>query len=49
MPITFAVKVVQLMVYNLMTIASPLTLTFIEGHKFVSNLITFQLGQYLSY
>ena len=35
-----------------MTIASPITLTFIQGYKCVSNLTTFYLqylGQYLSY
>ena len=35
-PITFAVKIVWLKVY--MSIASPMTLTFIQGHKCVSNL-----------
>ena len=39
MPTTFAVKIVRLKVY--MTIASPMTLTFIQGHKCVSNLTTF--------
>ena len=37
--ITIAVKIVQLKVH--MTIASPMTLTFIQGHKRVSNLTTF--------
>ena len=35
-----------------MTIASPMTFTFIQGHKCVSNSTTFNLqylGQYLSY
>ena len=41
MPITFAVKIVQLKTY--ITIASPLTLTFIQGHKYVPNLTTFLL------
>ena len=31
MPIKLAVKIVRLKVY--MTIASPMTLTFIQGHK----------------
>ena len=39
MPIMFAVKMVRLKVY--MTIASPMTMTFIQGHKNVSNLTTF--------
>ena len=39
MPITFAVNIVRLKVY--MTIASPMTLIFIQGHKCVSNLTTF--------
>ena len=38
MPIKFAVKIVQLKVF--MTIASPMTLTFIPGHKCVSNWTT---------
>ena len=38
MHIKFAVKVVRLKVY--MTIAGPMTLTFIYGHKCVSNLTT---------
>ena len=46
MPIAFAVvKIVRPNVY--MTIASLMTLTFIQGHKCVSNLQ--YLGQYLSY
>ena len=36
MAIKFAVKIVRLKVY--MTIASPMTVTFIQGHKCVSNL-----------
>ena len=39
MPTKFAVKIVRLKVY--MTIASPMTLTLIEGHKCVSNFTTF--------
>ena len=39
MPIKFAVKIVGLKVY--MTNDSPMTLTFIEGRKYVSNLTTF--------
>ena len=39
MPIKFAVKIVRLKVY--MTIASLMTLTFIQGHKCISNLTTF--------
>ena len=39
MPIQFAVKIVRLKVY--MTIASPMTLTFIQGHTCVSALTTF--------
>ena len=39
MPIQFAVKIVQLKVYK--TIASPMTLIFIQGHKCVSNVTTF--------
>ena len=39
MLITFAVKIVRLKLY--MTIASPIKLTFIQGHKCVSNLTTF--------
>ena len=39
MPIMFAVKMVRLKVY--MTIANPMTLPFIEGHKCFSNLTTF--------
>ena len=42
MPIRFAVKTVRLKVY--MTIASPMTLTFIQGNKYVSNLTTFELS-----
>ena len=38
MPIKFAVKIVRLKVY--MTIVSPITLTFKQGHKCVSNLTT---------
>ena len=34
-PITFAVEIVRLKVY--MTVASPMTLTFIYGYKCVSN------------
>ena len=48
--IMFAVKIVRLKVY--MTIAIPTTLTFVQGHKCVSNLLFFNLqylGQYLSY
>ena len=37
--IKFAVKIVRLKFY--MTIASPMTLTFIQGHKCVSNVTTF--------
>ena len=39
MPIMFAAKMFRLKVY--MTIASLITLTFIQDHKFVSNLTTF--------
>ena len=39
MPITFAVNIVRLEVY--MTIASPMTLTFILGHECVSNMTIF--------
>ena len=39
MPITFTVKIVRLKVY--MTITSPIILTFIQGHKCVSNVTTF--------
>ena len=39
MPIPFAVTIVRLKVCT--TIASPLTLTSIQGHKCVSNLTTF--------
>ena len=39
MSIKFAVKIVRLKVY--MTVASLMTLTFIQGHKRVSNLTTF--------
>ena len=50
MPIKFALKIVCREVY--MTIASPMTLTFIQGHKCVSNIwLLFNLqylGQYLS-
>ena len=38
--IKFTVKVVRLRVY-IMTIASPMTLTFIQDHKCASNLTTF--------
>ena len=38
MAIQFAVKIVRLTVY--MIIARPITLTFIQGHKYVSNLTT---------
>ena len=41
MPITFAVKIVQLKVYKIMTIASPMTLTFIQAHKCIANLTIF--------
>ena len=46
MLITFAVKIVRLLVY--VTIPSSLTLTFIQDHKFVSNLTTFNL-QYIGH
>ena len=39
MPIKFTVKIVRLKVY--MTIANTMTLTFIQGHMFFSNLTTF--------
>ena len=39
MPIKFAVKIVRLKVY--MSIASPMTSTFFQGHKCVSNVTTF--------
>ena len=39
MPLKFSVKIVQLEVY--VTIASLMTLTFIQGHKYISNLTTF--------
>ena len=39
MPIKFAVKLVGLKVY--MTIANSMTLTFVQGHKRVSNWTTF--------
>ena len=39
LPITFAVKIVRLKVN--MTIASPVTVTFIEGHKYVLKLTIF--------
>ena len=42
MPTKFAVKIVRLKVK--MTISSPMTLTFIQGHKCVSNVITFELA-----
>ena len=38
----FSVKIVRQKVY--MTIANPMTLTFIQGHKCVSNLTTFKLA-----
>ena len=38
-PITFAVTIVRLKVN--MTFASLITLTFFQGHKYVSNLVTF--------
>ena len=38
MPIKFAVKIVPVKAY--MTIASPMTLTFIQGHECVSNMTT---------
>ena len=47
---TFAVKIVRLKVYRISF--SPMTLTFIQGYKCVSNLtfINLQyLGQYLTY
>ena len=50
MPINFAVKIVRLKVYT--TIASPMTLTFTQGPKCVTNVTTYNLqyiGQYLSY
>ena len=57
MPNKFPVKIVQLKVYNCykynMTIAIPMTLTFIQGHKYASQtwlLFNFQyLGQYLNH
>ena len=42
MPIKFAVNIVCLKVY--MTIARLITLTFMQGHKCVSNLTTFELA-----
>ena len=39
MTITFAVKIVRLMVY--MAIDNPMTVTVIQGHKCASNLTTF--------
>ena len=42
MPTKFAVMVVWLKVY--VTIASPMTLTFIQGHKCISNLTTFSFA-----
>ena len=39
MPVKFAVKTVRIKVY--LTIASPMTLTFIQGHKCISNVTTF--------
>ena len=39
MAITFALQIVRLRVD--MTITSPMTLTFIQGHKCASNLTTF--------
>ena len=50
MSITYAVKSVRLQVYA--SIASPMALIFIQGHKRVSNVTSFNLqylGQYLSY
>ena len=41
MPIKFALQIVLLKVY--MTIASPLTLTFIQGHKCVSDKVNYFL------
>ena len=41
MPIQFAVKIVRLKVY--MTIASPITLTFTQGHNGGSNLTNVKL------
>ena len=42
MPTKFAVKIVRLKVY--MTIGSPMTFSFIQSHKCVSNLHTFQFA-----
>ena len=42
MPITFSVKIARLKMY--MTIAGPITLTFIQNHKCVANLATFKLA-----
>ena len=39
MPITFAVRNVQLKIY--ITIGSPMTLTFTQGHNCVSNWTSF--------
>ena len=50
MPIKFTVKIVWLKVY--MTIVSPMTLTFVQGHKCLKLDYFFNLqylGQYLSY
>ena len=40
MTIAFAVEINRLRVY-IMTIVSPMTLTFIQGHKNVSNVTMF--------
>ena len=50
MPSTFAVKIVRLKVY--MNIASPMTLAFLQGHKWDSIWLLFNfqyVGEYLSY
>ena len=47
MPIKFAVKIIRLKVHT--TIAGPITLTFIQGHKCVSNLTTFNLNYIQQY
>ena len=44
MAIKFAVKIVRLKVY--ITIVSPMALTFVQGHKWVSNLPIFELAIY---
>ena len=44
MPIKFAVKIVRLKVDNIMIIASPMTLTFIQGRKCVWSLTGFELA-----